>query len=67
MNTTETPGLMLPRCCAHLMTWHEGPLTARTPAVATGAGLRAETLAPESATAFDLGVLRLSESRVVRT
>jgi hypothetical protein len=67
MNTTEPPGLMLPRCCAHLMAWRDGPLTARTPAVATRAGLPAETPAPESATAFGPGLLRLSESRVVRT
>ncbi|MGW2722347.1 hypothetical protein [Streptomyces sp. NPDC001492] len=67
MNTTQTPGLMLPRCCAHLMTWHEDPLTARTPAPTTGTGLRAETPAREPATAFVHGVLRLSESQAVRT
>lgn len=67
MNTTEVPGLTLPRCCAHLVSWHDGPLTARTPDFATRAGLPAEAPAPESVTAFEPNVLRLSVSRVVRT
>ncbi|MFE4962486.1 hypothetical protein [Streptomyces sp. NPDC056660] len=67
MNTTEVPGLMLPRCCAHLMSWQDGPPAARTPAVATRAGLPAETPVPVSATALAPSVLRLSDSRVVRT
>ncbi|MGW2722346.1 hypothetical protein [Streptomyces sp. NPDC001492] len=27
MNGTQTPGLQLPRCCAHLVSWDDQPRT----------------------------------------
>ncbi|MEU7327935.1 hypothetical protein [Streptomyces parvus] len=66
MDTTEACGLMLPRCCAHLMTWGDGPPTARTPAAAVPAGLSARAgAAAEYGTAAESSVLRLPASRAV--
>ncbi|MEH0449306.1 MULTISPECIES: hypothetical protein [unclassified Streptomyces] len=67
MNASQTPGVPLPRCCAHLVTWRDGPPTARTPAVAGRPGSTAETPAPESAATAGSPVRRLSGSRVVCT
>ncbi|MCX5124655.1 hypothetical protein OG898_15290 [Streptomyces sp. NBC_00193] len=53
MNTTEVSGLTAPLCCAHLISWHDGPRTARTAAFATRAGLPAEASTPKSATAVE--------------
>ncbi|MDX3800436.1 hypothetical protein [Streptomyces sp. AK04-3B] len=67
MNAPQNPGLPLPRCCAHLVTWRDGPPTARTPAVAARPGRTAETQAPEPAATAGSPVRRLSGSRVVCT
>jgi len=67
MNGPQTPGLPLPRCCAHLITWRDGPPAARTPAVAAHPGRTAVT-APETATAAGPHHARLLPgSRVVCT
>ncbi|MFF1304583.1 hypothetical protein [Streptomyces sp. NPDC058307] len=34
MNGTQTPGLQLPRCCAHLVSWDDRPRTDLAYAVA---------------------------------
>lgn len=65
MDTTEACGLMLPRCCAHLMSWGDGPLTARTSAVTVSAGLSAQAGAAGYGTAAEPTVLRLPASRAV--
>jgi hypothetical protein len=67
MNGTQNPGLPLPRCCAHLVTWHDGPPTAATPAVATRPARTAGTPAPESTTAAEYDECLLPGGRVVRT
>jgi hypothetical protein len=66
MNTAEFPNQAHPQCCAHLITWHDGPLTSRTSAFATREGLRAESSASECGTALETNTPRFSESRVVR-
>ncbi|MFE6520896.1 hypothetical protein [Streptomyces sp. NPDC057794] len=53
MNTTETYDLPLPRCCAHLMSGDNGPLTARTTTVAVSADFSAQARASESQTATE--------------
>ncbi|MET9686093.1 hypothetical protein [Streptomyces coeruleorubidus] len=65
MNTTEASGLMLPRCCAHLMSWDDGPLTARTPAAAVPAGPSTDARDPEYGTAAEPTELRLCAPRAV--
>ncbi|MFF7735334.1 hypothetical protein [Streptomyces sp. NPDC007984] len=65
MDPTEACGLMLPRCCAHLMTRGDGPPTARTPAVTAPAGLSARAGAAEYGSAAEPFVLRLPASRAV--
>jgi hypothetical protein len=65
MNTTEAPDLMLPRCCAHLMSWDAGPLTARIPAVAVPVSRSTEGRAPESATAVETNAVGPFATRAV--
>ncbi|MDG9710517.1 hypothetical protein [Streptomyces sp. DH10] len=64
MTTTEAFGLTLPRCCAHLMSWDDGPFTAPTHA-AVPAGLPAEKRTSESPTAAEPTAVRLSAPRAV--
>jgi hypothetical protein len=58
MNTMEASGLALPRCCAHLMSWDDGPITARTLTDAVPVGLSTRARASESAAAVEPTVLR---------
>ncbi|MER6563775.1 hypothetical protein ABT300_39875 [Streptomyces sp. NPDC001027] len=67
MNGTQTPGLPLPRCCAHLITWRDGPPTARTPALAAHPARTAAAPAPKPATAAEAHQRLLPGSRVVCT
>ncbi|MEU2915054.1 hypothetical protein ACFYM3_39140 [Streptomyces massasporeus] len=64
MTTTEAPGLTLPRCCAHLMSWDDGPSTALTRA-ALPAGLPAGPRAPQSMAAHEPSSARLPAPRAV--
>jgi hypothetical protein len=64
MTTTEAPGLTLPRCCAHLMTWDDGPSMALTRA-AVPAGPPAGPRAPESMAADEPSSVRLPGPRAV--
>ncbi|MEW2810790.1 hypothetical protein AB0929_27375 [Streptomyces massasporeus] len=64
MTTTEAPGLTLPRCCAHLMSWDDGPSRALTGA-AVPAGLPAGLRAPESMAADEPSSARLPAPRAV--
>lgn len=67
MTTTEAPGLTLPRCCAHLMTWDDGPSRPSTALTRTAvpAGLPAGPRAPESTVADEPSSARLPAPRAV--
>lgn len=67
MHTAEASGLILPRCCAHLISWDDGPFTARTHAVAVPAGRSAKAQSSESATAAGPSVLQSPAIRAVGT
>ncbi|MFG2798584.1 hypothetical protein OIE43_20965 [Streptomyces pseudovenezuelae] len=60
MNTMEAAGLTLARCCAHLVTFDDGPLTAPSRTAAVTADLPAEARAPESVTAARPAAVRLT-------
>ncbi|MFF8874512.1 hypothetical protein [Streptomyces massasporeus] len=67
MTTTQAPGLTLPRCCAHLMSWDDGPSSpskALTRA-AVPAGLPAGPRAPESMAADEPSSARPPALRAV--